>query len=376
MTLLLYRAFALFCVLATVTASPPAEARNRTNEMLRDQFSNFSDAALRRYSRWVQTDDIAVHPGIHLSIGGFHATDGRRYQMLTLARVYNENSIPICVRARQKPVQGALTGRMQVDNTFKNLLIRPGQSESITVYASRTPVSGTVGVETALLIWSPNMAAPDGSLCSSHAPWFQGAWDRAPLIQGSLEIEPALRARLAGGSTGSVARPPANTRASRELNSFLRRRGISIDPAGWTSSLSDFQTQKYGPLTFTISLAATNGWTWGMLWIENSSSRPICIAGDGGFSMPGLTVTETGTFPPSGIYLAPGGARELQSIGGRLTSAGPQPNFRPTVIAYDPPAGQTGDGACQASTPASALRQLRESGRSGSVGRISELFKP
>lgn len=372
---LLNRAFALLCVLGVLSVTAPAQARNRTNEMLRGEFSNFSDADLRRYSRWLEQDDVQVLPGITMSLGGFHASDGRRYQMLSLARIYNESAVPICVRARQQPGPGALSGRMAVDNTFKNLLIRPGQSETITGYASRTPVSGQANVQSALLIWSPNLAAPDGSLCSSRAPWFIGVWDRTPLGQMPLEIEPALLARLEGRSTASVARPSASYRASRELDSALRRRGTSIDPAGWTSTLSDLQIQQYGPLTLTAAAAASNGWMWGAVWIENSSNRPICIAGDGGLRFQGLTVAETSTFPPSGIYLAPGAARELQTIGGRFTATVPQPEFRPTVLAYDPPAGQTGDGACQAALPASALRQVRESGRSGSVGRISELFK-
>lgn len=375
MTSLLNRAFALLCVLGVLSVTAPTEARNRTNEMLRGEFSNFSDADLRRYSRWLEQDDVQVLPGITMSLGGFHASDGRRYQMLSLARIYNESAVPICVRARQQPGPGALSGRMAVDNTFKNLLIRPGQSETITGYASRTPVSGQVNVQSALLIWSPNLAAPDGSLCSSRAPWFIGVWDRTPLGQRPLEIEPALLARLEGRSTASVSRPSTSYRASRELDSTLRRRGTSIDPAGWTSTLSDLQIHQYGPLTLTAAAAANNGWMWGAVWIENSSNRPICIAGDGGLRFQGLTVAEASTFPPSGIYLAPGAARELQTIGGRFTATVPQPEFRPTVLAYDPPAGQTGDGACQAALPASALRQVRESGRSGSVGRISELFK-
>lgn len=372
---LLNRALALFCVLGVLAVSAPAQARNRTNDMLRGEFSNFSDADLRRYSQWLEESDVQILPGISLSLGGFHASDGRRYQMLVLARLYNDSSVPICVRARQQPGPGALSGRMAVDNTFKNLLIRPGQSETLTGYASRTPVSGQVNVQSAMLFWSPNLAAPDGSLCSSRAPWFIGVWDRTPMEQRPLEIEPPLLARLEGRSPGSIVRPPANYRASRELGSALRRRGINIDSDGWTSSLTDLQMQQHGPLTLTAAAAANNGWMWGAVWIENSSNRPICIAGDGGLRFQGLTVAETGNFPPSGIYLAPGSARELQTLGGRFADKVPTPEFRPTVLAYDPPAGQTGDGACQSALPASALRQVRESGRSGSVGRISELFK-
>lgn len=371
----IFRSLLLLCALGALAVTAPADARNRTNEMLRGEFSNFSDADLRRYSRWLEDSDVQILPGITMSLGGFHASDGRRYQMLTLARLYNDSSVPICVRTRQQPGPGALSGRMAVDNTFKNLLIRPGQSETITGYASRTPVSGRVNVQSAMVFWSPNMAAPDGSLCSSRAPWFIGVWDRTPMEQMPLEIEPAMLARLEGRSPASVSRPPANYRASRELDSALRRRGIRIDPDGWTSTLSDLQIQQYGPLTLTASAAANNGWMWGAVWIENSSNRPICIAGDGGLRFQGLTVAETSNFPPSGMYLAPGAARELQTMGGRFTAAVPRPEFRPTVLAYDPPTGQTGDGACQASLPASALRQVRESGRSGSVGRISELFK-
>ncbi|MBN8485515.1 MAG: hypothetical protein J0L50_12155 [Sphingomonadales bacterium] len=368
------RAFALLCVLGVLSVTAPAEARNRTNEMLRGEFSNFSDADLRRYSRWLEQDDVQVLPGITMSLGGFHASDGRRYQMLSLARIYNESAVPICVRARQQPGPGALSGRLAVDNSKKNLLIQPGSSESITTYSSRTPVKGKVGVDTALLVWSPDMTAADGRFCTSRAPWFMAVWDALPWEQSSDAIDPLLRARLEGRDTATVSYPAAKSRAATALRAELGRRGITTDPRGWTSQLNDDETFRHGPLELTVAVAVRPGWIYTLAWIHNSSNQAMCVVGHGGIALSGLQGSESSNAGQLGIYLAPGSGRQMQWAAGTFGSKPPSADVKPAVLAYDVPPGRSGEAACQAAVPAAAFREVMDRRIFSSMGRISALF--
>ncbi|NCU11678.1 MAG: hypothetical protein GXC70_05880 [Sphingomonadaceae bacterium] len=365
------RAFALLPTLGLLAIAAPAEARNRTSDMLRTQFSGFSSADLQRYSRWLTGEDEAVFPGIYRSLGGFHASDGRRYQLLVSSRIFNQTGVPICVRAKERAAPGALSGMLAVDNSYKNLLIQPGSSESITTYSSTRMASGSfsVGTQTALLVWSPDMSAGTGRVCSSRAPWFLTDWDKASLDQTDHMIEPALKARLEGKDPNSIPRKSATSRAAQDLKAELGRRGVVIDPAGWSSVLSDDQAFRFGPLELTTAGAIRPGWIYGVAWIHNSGNQPICVAGDGGITITGLTAREGSAAPSTGFYLAPGRGRAMQTVAGTFARQMPVSSVKPAVLAYDPQAGRTGDGACQSVLPAAALRQVLDRRGFAAVGK-------
>lgn len=374
MPLLASRLFALLALAGLFALSAPAEARNRTNEMLRADFNRFTDAQLRRHMQWVTAEDETRFPGIHLSLGGFQASDGRRYQMLVSSRLYNQSSVPICARVKERPVPGALTGRLAVDNSKKNLLIQPGSSESITTYSSRTPVKGKVGVDTALLVWSPDMTAADGRFCTSRAPWFMAVWDALPWEQSSDAIDPLLRARLEGRDTATVSYPAAKSRAATALRAELGRRGITTDPRGWTSQLNDDETFRHGPLELTVAVAVRPGWIYTLAWIHNSSNQAMCVVGHGGIALSGLQGSESSNAGQLGIYLAPGSGRQMQWAAGTFGSKPPSADVKPAVLAYDVPPGRSGEAACQAAVPAAAFREVMDRRIFSSTGRISALF--
>lgn len=374
---LLNHAFAAACVIGLLAIPAPAEARNRTSEMLRAQFNGFSSADLRRYSRWLSGEDEERFPGIYLSLGGFHASDGRRYQLLISSRVYNQTRMPICVRAKERAAPGTLSGMLAVDNSYKNLLIQPGSSESITTYSSTRMVSGgfSVGTRTALLVWSPDMSAGTGRVCSSRAPWFLPDWDKPAIAQTPNVIEPALKARLEGRNPGSLPSKSATSRAAQSLREELGRRGVVIDPMGWTSTLTDDRAFRFGPLELTTAAAIRPGWVYASAWLQNTSNQPICVAGDAGIAITGLNSREGRAIPDSGAYLAPGRGREIQWSAGTFSTRMPQADVKPALLAYDPQPGRSGDAACQSVVPTAALRQVLDNRTFGATGKIAALFQ-
>lgn len=182
-------------ILALVATPVAADGRNRTNELLRSQiFGAFRDADIGRYVRWTLGADNEIFPGIVESWGGFTSQADGRAQTLDSIRLYNTGRPPFCVRARARMVSGPLVGRLAQSNTDANMLIGPGESESVVSYSARLYLPGPNSLVSDYIVWAPDMSLPERQ-CSAVAPAWLEQWAAQPATGNDRRIVGALAER-------------------------------------------------------------------------------------------------------------------------------------------------------------------------------------
>lgn len=175
-------------ILALFATPAAADERNRTNELLRSQiFGAFSDADIRRYTTWNVGGDSEIFPGVTISWGGFASRADGRAQTLDSVRIYNTGRPTFCVRARARMVSGPLVGHLAQSNTSVNMLIGPGESESVVSYSARRYLTDASALVSDYVVWAPNMSLPERK-CSAVAPEWLEQWAAQPATGNDSRI--------------------------------------------------------------------------------------------------------------------------------------------------------------------------------------------
>jgi hypothetical protein len=220
------RLFALLALAGIALAPVAVEARNRTSDMLMDDFrqrSGYGDSTISQYVASKSVNDIELLPGLFESRGGFTSRHRNQGVSLSALRLFNEGSVPICVRAKAKMVSGALANSRSAGNMGINMLIEPGRSENIMAYTANRYIGGTNEQwERGYYFWLPGPTSME-KRCSGNAPADLMQWDALPLSQSrGVRYSPELGRRL--GMIPAQSGSPRSPAPSPQASSIPRER--------------------------------------------------------------------------------------------------------------------------------------------------------
>lgn len=171
---------ALFALTATA-----AEARNRSTELLREQFRQQGLSESMVYNNvyffsegW---EDRELLSGLWESRGAF-TSRGRPPVSLFGIRLFNETNLRICFRAKARLLTGALIGTPRNGRLSVNGLLEPGRNDVVLVHTMQADlINEDIGTATrAYYLW---LAAPAGAErpCAATAPADLEDWLAKPL---------------------------------------------------------------------------------------------------------------------------------------------------------------------------------------------------
>lgn len=289
-----------------LAVSSPAEARNRTTEMLVADIAagagvDYDTALSRMFTE--QGEDPELLPGIFSSSGAFSYSYRGEAITMSAVRIFNETGFAICVRAKAALLGGPMVGSRQAGNLGFNFVIEPGTSESVIMHvADRYAFPGPQHYTNAYYFWSA-LPGTEGR-CSPVAPADLDSFDQQPLPPGGafeFRATPELRTKLGVGSqqsgawsnpapapapSASSGVPPEQRTSEWLLELFNHSRGLVNGTLGGgfreMSRLGSWANE-FGPFLSSFAVVQFGNGTFGAMdGFFNNSDNYVClyIAGD------------------------------------------------------------------------------------------------
>jgi hypothetical protein len=190
-------------IAVVIIAASPAQARNRTTQMMVADIASGAGVDSVTVTDAMDTltqEDRELLPGLFHSLGGIAYSYGGEGITTLGIRLYNESDVAICVRADSVRQGGSVDGFRQGGSLGYNFLLEPGASEFVIVNTINRDLDlESVGrYATRYYFWKAAPASIERR-CSSIEPADLASWMAEPLPPpGELELlaAPELSASL------------------------------------------------------------------------------------------------------------------------------------------------------------------------------------